>query len=99
MPKLCGTPETPFEVKVVEDESHVPRATRWHRKVARHAEGCRDMDLVVKDESHLPLATRWRRKIAHHADGCFWASAGDMRDMGDRPKVLGFLHVIFEYPS
>ena len=42
MPKLCGTPEHVFLVKIVENEADVPASTRSRgtKLVREHAEGC-----------------------------------------------------------
>ena len=41
MPKLCGVPDKPFEVKIVDTEDDVPERTCSRtRKIRLHAEGC-----------------------------------------------------------
>jgi hypothetical protein len=42
MPKLCGTPEHVFLVKIVENEADVPASTRTRGSslVREHADGC-----------------------------------------------------------
>mmetsp|Transcript_128750 Transcript_128750/g.305474 ORF Transcript_128750/g.305474 Transcript_128750/m.305474 type:complete len:662 (+) Transcript_128750:95-2080(+) len=41
MPKVCGTPDSPFEVKVVENESDIPEAFDTPQVCGKDAGGCR----------------------------------------------------------
>lgn len=41
MPKVCGHPETPFEVKVVENESEIPENKDTPQVCGKDANGCR----------------------------------------------------------
>jgi len=41
MPKVCGTPDKPFEVKIVENESDVPEAKDTPQVCGKDANGCR----------------------------------------------------------
>ena len=41
MPKVCGTPDQPFEVKIVENESDVPESKDTPQVCGKDANGCR----------------------------------------------------------
>lgn len=41
MPKVCGTPDKPFEVKIVESESEIPEAKDSPQVCGKDASGCR----------------------------------------------------------
>lgn len=41
MPKVCGTPDQPFEVKIVENESEIPEAKDTPQVCGKDAKGCR----------------------------------------------------------
>ena len=41
MPKVCGTPDKPFEVKIVEEESEIPEGKDTPQVCGKDASGCR----------------------------------------------------------